>query len=62
MTKFQPNDRVFVNSQGAPGTIVSYRNGQYKVKLDWEVPVIATKAIVVRFSSVNLFGWEMERL
>lgn len=62
MTKFQPNDRVFVNSQGVPGTVVSQRNGQYKVKLDWEVPVIVAGAWTVRFSTVNLSGWEMERL
>lgn len=62
MTKFKQNDRVFVNSQGVPGTVTGFKNGQYQVKLDWEVPVIATQTVVVRFSNVNLFGWEMETL
>jgi hypothetical protein len=61
-TKFNAGDRVFVTSQGVPGTVLSRNNGQYKVKLDWEVPVICAPPVLVRFSSVNLFGWEMESL
>lgn len=59
---FAKNDRVFVNSRGVPGTVVSHKNGQYQVKLDWEVPVIVAGAATVRFSNVNLFSWEMETL
>lgn len=60
--KYNSGDRVFVTSQGVPGTVVSRNNNQYKVKLDWPVPVIYAGPATVRFSDVNLFGWEMETL
>jgi hypothetical protein len=60
--KFNSGDRVFVTSQGVPGTVLSRNNGQYKVKLDWAVPVIYAGPVTVRFSDVSLFSWEMETL
>jgi hypothetical protein len=60
--KYKTNDRVFVNSQGVPGTVLDCKHGEYRVKLDWAVPVVCTEAVKVHLHTLNFFPWELETL